>query len=502
MRLARSYRLGIPALAMAQGISEAGFVLAAREGMRGGDSPVIVAALFVCVLLRFIFQDRGAALESRALRDATGTLRDRLLRAVRDRAVPAYRAATRDALDRALGESAPRAAEGLIAKLRFQGAVSQILLFLPLLLILSWKIAALGVGFAALVWPVLRWRNRRLKALEAEGRQGHGQALRALEDFGESLEARAGAGFGAGVDDLAIRLDAAHRPEWKWRRAQARYPAALETAFFFALSALLLAGSFILPDWNGMLLFSLMLVLAYRPVREAARHWPTVLAGARAQEDAEALVRSWEALPTRRAPEAHRGNALALRKANFAYEADAPILKDFSAEFAPKGITGVTGPNGAGKTTMLRLLAGAEIPADGNVLWPEGLRADGIAYLPQRVWPGLDWNAWAAKLEAERPEFWHELDALLSLRRIAARDAHPTARSGGERQRMCLARALASNARFLLLDEPVTALPADEREPVLRGALELWKREGRGAIVVSHEPFLPALCDTVIRMGG
>jgi ABC-type Mn2+/Zn2+ transport system ATPase subunit len=491
-------------------------VLAAREGLRRGDSPVVLGALVVTVLLRFIFQDRGAALEASALRETTSTLRGRLLDAARDRAVPVYRAEMRATLERALGEGAPRAAEGMLARLRFRGALLQVALFIPLLIALSWKIAALGLGFAALTWPLLRWRNRKLKTLEAEGLRGRGESSRALEDFGESAEARAGSGFAAGVDDLAARLDAAHRPEWRWRRAQARYPAALETAFFFALSGLLLVGSFILPDWNGLLLFSLMLLLAYRPVREAARHWPAALAGDAARGDVEGLARAWEARPMRRAPKTRPdAESFALEDIRFGYDGDRKILANFSAEFPARAITGVTGPNGAGKTTLLRLLAGAEMPDSGNVWWPASAvasaRGRGIAYLPQRAWPGLDWNAWAAALKTEQPALWRELDALLSLERLAVRDAHPASRSGGERQRMGLARVLASDAPFLLLDEPVTALPADEREPVLRGALELWAQRGgrgedketrRGALVVSHEPFLPALCDAVMRLGA
>src|SRR5690606_25008783 len=132
--------------------------------------------------------------------------------------------------------------------------------------------------------------------------------------------------------------------------------------------------------------------------------------------------------------------------------------------------------------------------------------------LPQRAWPGPDWIDWARDLRARQPERFAELDALLDLapllRRAEGRGNEPGRDdvdaeewSGGQRQRMALARALASDAAFLLLDEPVTALPADRREPVLRGALDLWTRTGRGAVVVSHEPFLPDLCDTVIRMG-
>jgi ATP-binding cassette subfamily B protein len=176
-------------------------------------------------------------------------------------------------------------------------------------------------------------------------------------------------------------------------------------------------------------------------------------------------------------------------------------------------VTGITGPNGAGKTTVLRLLAGAETPAGGEVLWTQAMRstgksgpgkAGGVAYLPQRAWPGADWEAWARASRDARPELWKELDALLRLERLIEKAVHPEALSGGERQRMSLARVLASQASMLLLDEPVTALPGDEREDILRGALALWIRHAehgaRGAIIVSHEPFLANLCDTVLRI--
>jgi ABC-type lipoprotein export system ATPase subunit len=65
---------------------------------------------------------------------------------------------------------------------------------------------------------------------------------------------------------------------------------------------------------------------------------------------------------------------------------------------------------------------------------------------------------------------------------------------------MALARVLASDAAYLLLDEPATALPGDARERIVAGALALWKRDGRGAAVVSHEPFIERLCDARLRL--
>jgi ABC-type multidrug transport system fused ATPase/permease subunit len=518
MRLRPLYRYGIPALGLGQGLAEIGFVLAARAGMQSGDSPLLLIALAACVLLRFILQDRGAALEARALRDAVAALRGRLLEALETRAVPAYRPGIRRALDRALEEHVPRAAEGLLARRHLEGALLQCALFALLLLVFSWKTALLGLAFAALIWPVLRWRNRSLKAMEAAGLAGRGDAQRAREDFGASLEARAGSGFAQSLRRLDAALAAAHRPEWRWRRAQLRYPALLETGLFFMLTAILLAGSLTLPDWSSLLLFSLLLLFSYRPVREAARHYPASVAGAAALRQVETLRNGWTRHPARKVPDGHPdGNAFGLRDVDFGYEPGHRIFTAFSQDFAADKITGITGPNGAGKTTVLRLLSGAETPDGGTVLWTGAARTRGISYLPQRAYPGLDWSEWARALRAERPEFWGELDALLRLSRLIEKSAHPEALSGGERQRMALARALASDAAFLLLDEPTTALPGDEREEILRGALELWKASApfppeaggfrgdaaeprRGALVVSHEPFLEKLCDAMLRI--
>jgi ABC-type multidrug transport system fused ATPase/permease subunit len=506
---------------LGQGLSEIGFVLAAKAGMQNGDSPILLLALLAAVLLRFVFQDRGAALEARALRDTVAALRNRLLTALGKHAVPAYRPEERRALDRALEEHVPRAAEGTLARRHFEGALLQCALFAVMLVVLSFKTALLGIAFAALVWPVLRWRNRALKSLETAGMAGRGEAKRAREDFGAALEANAGSGLADSLARLEQTLAAAHSPEARWRRAQLRYPALLETGLFFVLAALLLAGSFTLPDWNALLLFSLLLLLAYRPVREAARHYPASVAGVAALRRVEDLAQNWEALPSRKPPEIHPdGNFFALRNVRFGYEPDQTLFENFTVEFAADKITGITGPNGAGKTTLLRLLAGAETPQTGSVLWPTPRQARGpdgvetsaseIAYLPQRAHPGSEWAAWAAGFKSREPDRWNALNALLRLDLLVDKSTHPEALSGGERQRMSLARVLTSDARFLLLDEPTTALPGDEREQVLRGAVELWKRDGRGEIletrrgvlIVSHEPWLEQMCDTMVRIDG
>lgn len=517
-----AHRFGIPAYALGRGLSEAGFVLAVKAGLTGHESPLLLLLIPVLVLLRFVFQDRGAVLEAAALRDGIAVWRTRLLETIRIRAVPAWRPGVRRALGRALEEDIPSAAEGALARRRFVGSLLEGAVLLPLLFLLAWKPALVGVAAAALIWPLLRLRNRRLKAMERAGVAGRETAHHAREDFGHSLESLPGAGLDAAVRGLETSLARAHEPEWRWRRAQARYPALLETGLFFVLCIILFTGALTLPGLESVLLFAMLLLLAYRPLREAARQYPASVAGARAARDLEALIAAWSDAPPRTTPPPHpdhpRSDVLAAHNVSFGYEADADVLNGVTLNFDAAAVSGLTGPNGTGKTTLLRLFTGAETPRRGDIFWPMAAHETGpdgaprgIAFMPQRAWPGHDWAAWAAAYRAAQPDRWRALDALLGLGRLREKSSHPDSLSGGERQRMALARVLAGDAAYLLLDEPTTALPADERERVLRGALAFWKANGprrsrdeapraRGVLVVSHEPFLETLCDTVVRL--
>jgi len=473
-------------------------------------------ALFA--ILRLAFQERGATLEVRALREAVSSLQSRVFDTLRARAVPVYRPAMKRELARTLEETIPRAAEGMLARRRFLGSVLQGAVLLPGLFLLSWKIALPALAVGTLAWRVLKWKNGALRDLERSGSSGRSAERRAGEEFGFGLEAASGSAWDGYLRRFNAEIDAARVADWKWRRAQARYPALLETGFFFALTGLLVAGVFVLNGLDGWILFTALLVMTYRPVREAARHYPVALQGAVALEEIDNRIAGWDQMRPRALPAPHpQPESFALENVTFRYGEDsAPILENRTLTLPSDLVTGITGPNGAGKTTLLRLLAGAETPDAGAVLWAAAARdyprkgdAHGLAYLPQRAHPGADWAAWAAALRASKPELWEALDQALRLDRLLEKAAHPDtnpeSKSGGERQRMALARVIASDCGYLLLDEPTTGLPGNEREEVLRRVLSVWKRPDaqgrvRGALVVSHEPFLESLCDSVISL--
>lgn len=512
MPLRPLFRFGIPALALGQGLAEGAFVLLLRAGIAGPETTAaawaLLAGIPALVILRFILQDRGAVLEAAALRETDASWRTRLFDALRAHAVPVHRGRERRAVEQALEDLVPRAVDGTLARRNLHGSLLHLAVLVPLLVWFSWKAALAGLATAALLWPLLRWRNRALKAVQSAAVAGRAAERRARAVFTGGIESRGATGIEPALRELDARLEAARGPAWRWKRAQGRHPAVMEAGLFFVLVAILAAGATALPHTEILVLFALLLVLTYRPVREAARQYPVASAGAAAERALEERIAAWQGAPPRRLPEPNAEPALELRGVTFAYEPGGPdILHGVHLAFPLDKVTGIAGPNGAGKSTVLRLLSGVEIPVAGAVRWPEAVRTRGITCLPQRAWPGPDWIDWARGFAERDPVRYAELDALLDLAPLLRRagdgnreDVDAEEWSGGQRQRMALARALASDAAFLLLDEPVTALPADRREPVLRGALAFWTRDGRGAVVVSHEPFLPSLCDALIRM--
>ncbi len=164
-------------------------------------------------------------------------------------------------------------------------------------------------------------------------------------------------------------------------------------------------------------------------------------------------------------------------------------------EVRPGRCTGLVGPSGAGKTTLLRLLNRMEEPAAGRVCFHDRPLADyDVRELRRRVGlvqqvPVLLAETVAAELRIGRPRLSDEAVADL-LDRVGLPPAFAgrgsASLSGGEGQRVCLARALAVEPVVLLLDEPTSALDAVAAAAVERIVAELVGA-GLTVVLVSHD---------------
>ncbi len=171
-------------------------------------------------------------------------------------------------------------------------------------------------------------------------------------------------------------------------------------------------------------------------------------------------------------------------------------LDGLSASIPGQGVTAVFGPSGSGKSTLLRLCNRLEVPTSGRVsfhgrdvaeadpLWLR--RMVGMCFQRPTPFPGtVADNLRAADPNASDARMRETLGRVALTGSWLDRDA--TALSGGEAQRMCLARTLMARPEVLLLDEPTSAVDA-EAAAVIEHAVRELAADGIPALWVTHDP--------------
>jgi iron complex transport system ATP-binding protein len=200
-----------------------------------------------------------------------------------------------------------------------------------------------------------------------------------------------------------------------------------------------------------------------------------------------------------------------LRNVRFAYEGALDVVRDLGFSIAPGEFVGLIGPNGAGKSTLLNLMNGLLKPTSGRVLL-EGedaaaleplRRARRLGYVPQSASVMFPYTVaeivamgrhphqhWLGGETAEDRRLIHEALEVTGTTPFARRRFSRL--SGGEAQRVVIARALAQAAPILLLDEPTSSLDL-YYQTVLYGLLEQLNRErALTVVVVTHDVNLAA----------
>lgn len=173
------------------------------------------------------------------------------------------------------------------------------------------------------------------------------------------------------------------------------------------------------------------------------------------------------------------------------YPARGRALGPFSLSLAAGEITAIVGPSGCGKSTALRLLAGLEQPTRGAVRRTPGRGETAVVFQAPTLAPWLSARANVAlPLELEgvaRREAQRRAEAALTRVGLgAAARARPAQLSGGMAMRVSLARALVTEPRLLLLDEPFAALDEITRRALADDVLRLWAELKPAIVFVTH----------------
>jgi sulfate transport system ATP-binding protein len=170
----------------------------------------------------------------------------------------------------------------------------------------------------------------------------------------------------------------------------------------------------------------------------------------------------------------------------------ATVLEDVSLDIDPGCIVGLLGQSGSGKTTLLRILAGLESPDFGEAAFPDaqGMPRVGMVFQQLGLWPHLTASQHLECVMSRQPRRQRAAEAKRLLGEVGLAERlhhqHPSRLSGGEAQRLALARALAHEPEVLLLDEPLAHLDAPLRQELLeliRGAIV---HRGITALYVTH----------------
>jgi putative ABC transport system ATP-binding protein len=198
-----------------------------------------------------------------------------------------------------------------------------------------------------------------------------------------------------------------------------------------------------------------------------------------------------------------------LRKVYRTGEVEVVALRDVSLAIARGEFIVLLGPSGSGKSTLLNILGGLDVPTSGEVRFADHLltgadeaaltryRREHVGFVFQfyNLIPSLTVRENVALVTdiAEHPMDIDESLGLVGL--LPRRDHFPAQLSGGEQQRVAVARALANQPTILLADEPTGNLDVKNSALVFDLLTRLAKENGQAVVLVTHNPEIAQRCD-------
>ncbi|NTF45264.1 ABC transporter ATP-binding protein [Agrobacterium rhizogenes] len=196
-----------------------------------------------------------------------------------------------------------------------------------------------------------------------------------------------------------------------------------------------------------------------------------------------------------------------MTKASQSYDGERWQFRDLDFELRAGEIVAILGPNGRGKSTLLRVLAGLQNPTSGALQLNEG-----TGFVPQEFSGSFPYSVLDVVLMGRARHIGlfqtpRKIDVEKAMEALAATGMADYAQrnidalSGGERQLVLIARALAGENEVLLLDEPASALDLKNQDVVLSLLGTLADRQGLAIAFTTHQPnHAVAVADTVLLM--
>lgn len=194
---------------------------------------------------------------------------------------------------------------------------------------------------------------------------------------------------------------------------------------------------------------------------------------------------------------------LKIENLNFSYDKEKYVLKDINLDFKEGKAYGIFGKSGAGKTTLLSLIAGLEKITDGDILYDkksikkinrDNYRSSeiGVIFQSYNLLPHLTaLENVILSMDISKVKVQDKKKKALELLKKVGLDEKKANRkiltlSGGEQQRVSIARALSYNAKIILADEPTGNLDKETEEDILNLLISLATKDNKCVIIISH----------------
>jgi NitT/TauT family transport system ATP-binding protein len=195
-------------------------------------------------------------------------------------------------------------------------------------------------------------------------------------------------------------------------------------------------------------------------------------------------------------PLGQRPRILQMQDVGKTFNGTVAALRNMALTVNEGDLISLLGPSGCGKSTALRLIAGLMRPTSGRIVWDGGQSADDLGVVFQEPtlmpWATVVQNVYlpfrlrGQSLSSVRGRI-EEVLALVGLERFAG--AYPRELSGGMKMRVSIARALVTNPRLILMDEPFAALDEITRQKLNNDLLAMKAATGCTVIFVTHSVF-------------